>query len=142
MAGFGGGMCCEGVCGALTGGIALISILFTEERGHKSPKVKELTKELYKEFVYRLGSDNCKVLKDTYRTEAERCKKMVLVVGDILDNLIVWELKLQKKPVVIIKKMLYSKIEIKFREKEQYSKEWQNYIKIKICVGEIRIIST
>ncbi|MCL2322834.1 MAG: C-GCAxxG-C-C family protein [Oscillospiraceae bacterium] len=89
MAGFGGGMCCEGVCGALTGGIALISILFTEERGHKSPKVKELTKELYKEFVYRLGSDNCKVLKDTYRTEAERCKKMVLVVGDILDNLIV-----------------------------------------------------
>ncbi len=88
MAGFGGGMCVEGVCGALTGGIALISILFTEERGHKSPKVKELTEKLYREFKDNLGTDNCKELKENFRTDEDRCKKMVLAVGEILDSIV------------------------------------------------------
>jgi len=33
-------------------------------------------------------SENVFITKDTYRTEAERCQKMVLVVGVILVNLI------------------------------------------------------
>ena len=48
MAGFGGGMATGDVCGVVTGSIGVIGIMFTEVSGHKSPIVREMTREFIK----------------------------------------------------------------------------------------------
>lgn len=89
MASFGGGMGIESVCGAATGAIAVIGILFTRERGHESPHVKEITIEFMNDFREVLDSLNCDRLKELYReNDEDRCIKMMLVAAEVLDNIV------------------------------------------------------
>ena len=69
MAAFGGGMAIESVCGAATGAISVLGIMFTEISGHKSPRVKELTKEFMNRFENKLETLNCSKLKELYRND-------------------------------------------------------------------------
>ncbi|WP_026477046.1 C-GCAxxG-C-C family (seleno)protein [Alkaliphilus transvaalensis] len=92
MAGFGGGMAVEGVCGAISGGVAVIGILFTKEYAHEGDAVKELTKELINAVEEELGSSNCKVLKEKYRNEESKCKFIVEIIADKLESIINREL--------------------------------------------------
>lgn len=93
MAAFGGGMAIESVCGAATGAIAVIGIMFTEISGHKSPIVKELTQEFMSEFEKALGTLVCDKLKEEYREDEVRCLRMVEVAGKILEDIITREKK-------------------------------------------------
>lgn len=43
MAAFGGGMAIEDVCGAITGSLAVLGIIFVENRAHESSKIKEIS---------------------------------------------------------------------------------------------------
>lgn len=88
MAGFGGGMAVETVCGALTGAIAVLGIMYTKERAHENTRMKTLTEELYNRFVEKLGTENCGRLKLNYRTEESRCSAMVKIAGEILDDIV------------------------------------------------------
>lgn len=88
MGGFGGGMAVEDVCGAVTGSIAVIGIIFVIEKAHESDKVKKITGEFIKRFDDKLGTKNCKILKDKYRNDDVRCLKMIETAADILDDII------------------------------------------------------
>jgi len=93
MAAFGGGMGVESVCGAITGALAVIGILFTKDRAHESERIKQLSQEFFKEFMAKLGTDNCKVLKEKYRNDEIRCSLMVEVAAEILDDIVIREKK-------------------------------------------------
>ena len=93
MAAFGGGMGVESVCGAITGALAVIGILFTKDRGHESERVKQLSKEFFQRFMAKLGTDNCKVLKERYRNDEIRCSIMVEAAAEILDDIVIREKK-------------------------------------------------
>jgi C_GCAxxG_C_C family probable redox protein len=88
VAAFGGGMGIEGVCGALTGALSILGILYTDERAHKSPYVKELTIELINKFEKELKSSNCRELKEKYRNEEIRCGVIVEKTAEILAEII------------------------------------------------------
>ena len=45
-AGFGGGMGLSLVCGALTGAIMVLGVMFVKEKAHESTRIKDLTQEL------------------------------------------------------------------------------------------------
>lgn len=95
MAGFGGGMAVEGVCGAAAGTVAVIGIMFTNQRAHESDRIKKLVGEFMNAFNEKLGTYSCKKLKERYRTEDERCSRMVLAASDILDEIVIRERRTQ-----------------------------------------------
>lgn len=89
MAAFGGGMGIGSVCGAITGSIAALGIMFAEDRGHASPQVKEMTVELISNFNEKLGSMDCIQLKEMYYENQEyRCIKMMEIAAISLEEII------------------------------------------------------
>lgn len=92
MAGFGGGMAVEGFCGALTGGIAVLSIIFVKDRAHEGTLIKELTASFINRVEKELGSSNCKILKEKYRDDESKCSLIVDTAANILEAIIHEEL--------------------------------------------------
>jgi C_GCAxxG_C_C family probable redox protein len=87
-AGFGGGMGVEATCGALTGAIMVIGRMFTRDRGHESPRVKELCVRFLGAYRARMGSIDCAPLKARYRSEELKCRAVVLESARILEKII------------------------------------------------------
>jgi C_GCAxxG_C_C family probable redox protein len=90
MAGFGGGMATGDVCGVVTGSIGVIGIIFTEVSGHKSPIVREMTREFIKRFNEKLGYIRCVDLKKEYINE-KKCTLMIETGAEILEDIILEE---------------------------------------------------
>jgi C_GCAxxG_C_C family probable redox protein len=86
--GFGGGMGLEKVCGALTGSVMALGLLFTKDRGHESDFVENLNRELFARFEEEMGSTECDCLKEKHRTEAEGCRNVILAAARILDDIV------------------------------------------------------
>lgn len=61
-AGFGGGMGVESICGAITGGIMVLSHLYVKQRSHESNR-KELETEFIETFKNEMGCIDCSALK-------------------------------------------------------------------------------
>jgi len=91
MAAFGGGMGIESVCGAITGSLAVLSIMFTIERGHESDRVKNLSIEFFQKFTNELGSDNCAILKQKYKRDDIGCNIMLEAAANILEEIVLRE---------------------------------------------------
>jgi len=87
MAGFGGGMTTGDICGVITGAVGVIGIMFTEVRGHKSPIVRECTREFIKEFKEKMAYTKCVDLKKEYK-DIKKCTLMIETGAEILDNII------------------------------------------------------
>jgi len=90
-AGFGGGMGIEATCGALTGAVMVIGRLFTRDRGHESPRVKELCSRFLQAYRTEMGSIDCAPLKEKHRTETTKCRPVVLKAARLLEELIAAE---------------------------------------------------
>lgn len=89
MASFGGGMTIGSVCGAITGSIAALGIMFTTERGHQSPQVKVMTSKFMNEYYKRMGSLDCLPLKEKYYEQGvPRCTKMMITAAEVLDEIV------------------------------------------------------
>jgi C_GCAxxG_C_C family probable redox protein len=88
MAAFGGGMAIEETCGALTGALAVLGILFVKDKAHESDRIKELAQDFFEKFRSKLSSDNCKKLKELYRNDEERCSHIVFAAAEILNEMI------------------------------------------------------
>jgi C_GCAxxG_C_C family probable redox protein len=86
--GFGGGMGIESTCGALTGAVMVISRLYTRDRAHESPQVKELCERFLGSYLERMGSIDCAPLKEKYRTEQLKCRVVVREAAHLLEELI------------------------------------------------------
>ena len=97
MSAFGGGMGIESVCGAITGSIAVIGILFTKVKGHEGDRVKKLCQEFFKKFEGKLGTNNCTILKAKYKKEDIGCRVMIETAAQILDEIVTRELQVNNK---------------------------------------------
>ena len=90
MAGFGGGMATGDICGVITGAVGVIGIMFTEVSGHKSPRVREMTREFINRFNEKLGYIKCAELKKEY-INVKRCTLMIETSAEILEEIILKE---------------------------------------------------
>lgn len=97
MAGFGGGMAVEGICGVIAGAVAVIGIMFTKERGHESNHVRSLTKEYIEKFEEACSSTQCGSLKKVHRNDEIRCTYMMEKGAWILQDIIERENKIRIK---------------------------------------------
>lgn len=88
MAGFGGGMGAESVCGAISGSVAVISLLFTNINGHESKQVGDLCKEFYEKFEQIMGTANCSELKEKYNKDDNGCVYMLEIATKLLDEIV------------------------------------------------------
>ena len=88
MASFGGGMAIGSVCGAATGAISVLALMFTNDRGHKSPHVKEMTSKFLNEFNMKMNSLDCISLKENYYDLENRCSKMMMVSAELLQEIL------------------------------------------------------
>lgn len=88
IAAFGGGMGVESVCGAISGALAALGVLYVKEKAHESTRIKELSKEFIQKFKTELGTDNCAILKQNFRTEEAGCSKMTHAAATILDEIV------------------------------------------------------
>lgn len=86
--GFGGGMFVEGKCGAVVGGIMVLSYFYNDSVAHESPRLKDKVIEFQLKYEERMGSTICGPLKGAHRTESEGCKSVILEAAKILDELV------------------------------------------------------
>ena len=91
MAPFSSGMMVEETCGALSGAIAVLGILFTRECSHNSPFMKEMVQEFIERFNKKTSSINCIELKSLYRSETKGCYDIIVYAGEILQDMIMRE---------------------------------------------------
>jgi len=88
MASFGGGMAVEGVCGALTGGLAALGVMFTGDKSLDSKTRREIVTAFYEAFEERLGCDHCKRIKEAFRDDTFGCREVVKHSAEILEKVI------------------------------------------------------
>jgi len=97
MAGFGGGVNTEDLCGVVSGSVAILGILFVNENAYESDHIKGITKEYVEVFKKRKGSMNCKELKDKYRNEEVKCSFVVESGAEALEEIILKHQNLEDK---------------------------------------------
>ncbi|NCD08734.1 MAG: hypothetical protein EOL98_04780 [Negativicutes bacterium] len=90
-AGFGGGMGVESTCGAITGGIMVLSHLYVKQRAHECGRIKELEGEFIEAFKNEMGCTDCKCLKEKYRNDEIKCNLVIFKAGEILDRIVARE---------------------------------------------------
>lgn len=95
MSAFGGGMNIEEYCGAMTGGLAVLGMLFVKERAHESTKISNLSKEFIGKVRERLETDNCKKLRELYKEDEllRECEYTMVTAAQILEDIVLRELK-------------------------------------------------
>ncbi len=89
MAPFSGGMFEGETCGVVTGGIAVIGILFTKNSKADSPEMIAATKEFKQRFLDELKSRDCTPLKEMYEDPSCGCGNLIYAGGKILEEVIV-----------------------------------------------------
>lgn len=86
---FGGGMCTGSTCGMLTGGTAVIGVLFAEEMPTDNLKMKEVTQYWIEQFAKEFGDENCSFIKENRpKEEEENCRNLILKAADVLEGVI------------------------------------------------------
>jgi C_GCAxxG_C_C family probable redox protein len=90
MGSFGGGMAIGNVCGAITGCLAALGVIFVEEKAHESDKIKIITKRFIENFGKQFGYIDCAPLKDVYKTEEKRCEDMIFAAAEIMEEVVVY----------------------------------------------------
>lgn len=85
---FGGGMYTENDCGMLTGGVAVLGVMLTEEKPSNNLKLKEATSFWVNEFEKEFKGLNCRFIKDRNLAENQGCSKLILKAADILEEVI------------------------------------------------------
>lgn len=86
MVGFGGGMGCGGTCGALTGGLAALGLIYPTTKSAVEGGLRADSGKLVEEFTAALNALDCKMLRPKYHTEAFRCLETVLRGADVLEK--------------------------------------------------------
>lgn len=87
-AAFGGGMGMEATCGVITAGLMVLGMLHTETVAHKSETMRPIANRFLEMYMDKMGSLNCKVLKETYKTDEEGCYRVIYEGAVILDQII------------------------------------------------------
>ncbi|MPW24880.1 hypothetical protein GC105_03630 [Alkalibaculum sp. M08DMB] len=83
---FGGGFYSEKACGALTGAIAALGIMFSEDKPTSNDKLKEITRRWVKVFEDEFGSTECKDIKKTHRDEVTGCGLVMIRAAELFEK--------------------------------------------------------
>ena len=86
--GFGGGMRCGQMCGAVSGGIMAMGIVCKNvgENPVRSPKIRDMTKSLTKQFSEKEGYLACHDLLAS--TKERQCDKYILDTVEIIEKIL------------------------------------------------------
>jgi len=90
-AGLSAGCYTENICGALSASALVISRLYVNDRAHESPRNSELVEEIITHYKECMGSDLCKPLRETHRTEEDKCRTVIIRAAEILDQIVMRE---------------------------------------------------
>jgi C_GCAxxG_C_C family probable redox protein len=85
---FGGGMGIESICGAATGALMALGVMYTQDRAHASPRMQEIAAQYMRRFEARLGSLQCAPLKKAHRSPFHGCAHVIGEAARILDDLV------------------------------------------------------
>lgn len=85
---FGGGIQCEKTCGALSGAVAALGLMFTEDRPTINEKMKERTKKMVEEFEKEFGSLECSYIKEHFRSETEGCGPVKIRAAEVFERVV------------------------------------------------------
>lgn len=88
MGPFGGGMSIESICGAITGALAVIGILYNRDGPTDRDRMKKIAERFLREFRSRYGCLDCACLKDKYRDEWKKCEPVVRMSARLLEEII------------------------------------------------------
>ena len=88
MSAFGGGMYSAKACGLLTAGIAVIGLLFTEEKPSLNEKMKNVAQDWVNVFQKEFGHTECHFLKEKYKDPNLGAEIFILKAADLLEQVI------------------------------------------------------
>lgn len=85
---FGGGMFSEKTCGALTGGVVVLGLMFAEEKPTTNEKLKDITKKWVASYEKQFGDIGCKKLKEFHRHPESGCELLILRAAELIESVI------------------------------------------------------
>jgi C_GCAxxG_C_C family probable redox protein len=85
---FGGGMQIESVCGALTGSLSVIGLLFIDNYQHESDEVEIIVNSFLKRFEKKTGSIVCSELRYRYHDVKNGCEKIIKAAAVNLEKIV------------------------------------------------------
>lgn len=88
MAPFSGGLLTEDVCGILTGGLAVIGLIYTNHVAHDSDQMVAVSKTFISQFKETFAASQCVDLKAVYRDEQAGCTNLIIQGAAVLEAII------------------------------------------------------
>lgn len=88
ITGFCGGIYINHLCGAVAGGVAVLSMLFSRERSYEEAVLKEVIREFLMIYEDEMGSIICDTLMQDHRTPESGCHNVVAKSAEVLDRVI------------------------------------------------------
>ncbi|HPW53341.1 MAG TPA: C-GCAxxG-C-C family (seleno)protein [Erysipelotrichaceae bacterium] len=86
--GFSGGMYGNCTCGAITSAVAILSILYVDERAHTSALMKKKVSRFTELYRSELSATECGRLRELHHNPEIRCQKMMAVAAELLEKVI------------------------------------------------------
>lgn len=88
VGGFGAGIQTGNACGAVLGGVCVLSMKYIEAKAHESEQIKPVTTMLIRKFKEAYGSIDCKDIKPQSFDKAVRCQYTIEKACDLLEKTI------------------------------------------------------
>lgn len=85
--GFGGGMQCGNVCGALSGGLGAISAKEIKTCAHQTESLAPKCRAMMDGFKEKFGSAFCTKVKADHSSKTQRCWKVVEGAAEVLEEI-------------------------------------------------------
>lgn len=85
---FGKGMYVEKTCGALTGGLMALGVLFAQDKPTENSLMKEAAREWVERFEARFDSLDCKAIKEKHRHPQEKCAPVIMAAASLLEEIV------------------------------------------------------
>lgn len=86
IGGYGLGMGCQSICGALCSAVAVVSFLKVQGKAHATPNFSAICAGMVDKFIAGLGDTNCSKLRALYRKDDVRCLKTLELAADALES--------------------------------------------------------
>ncbi|MBC3887197.1 hypothetical protein GH810_02595 [Acetobacterium paludosum] len=88
LQGFGAGFYSGKTCGAFSGSLAALGVLYTDERPSDQAKMTQATKLLVKEFEAEFGSLDCDYIKEYHRDSVTGCNPVKIRAAQVFNRVV------------------------------------------------------
>ena len=88
LSGCGLGMGCMKTCGVLPSGLAALGAMVVKQRAHNTDNFSAVCAGLVNAVTRKMGSDQCTVLRETYRRDDVRCLQTIELAAEAFEEYI------------------------------------------------------